>query len=64
MRRRRMGCPTSSVGDEGAVGGLAECDPGGAEVDAGGDGAVAGRESAEGLGTEGVQAGGASRWSG
>ena len=41
-----------------SVGGLAERDSGGAQADASGDGASAGRESAEGLGAEGVQAGG------
>jgi len=38
--------------------GLAERDPGGTQADTGGGGAVAGRESAEGLGAEGIQAGG------
>ena len=46
------------AGDEGAAGGLAERDSGGSQADTGGGGAVAGRESAEGLGAEGVQAGG------
>lgn len=46
------------VEDKGAAGGLAEHDSGGAQADAGGGSTGAGRESAEGLGVEGVQAGG------
>ena len=53
-----MGCPTSRVGNEGVAGGLAERDSGGAQADTGRGVAAAGRESAEGLGAEGVQAGG------
>jgi len=42
MRRRRMGCPTSRVGNEGAAVGLAERDSGGAQADTGRGVAAAG----------------------